>query len=224
MDRHEARRALGWPEGGFQILQLGRMVPRKGVDNVILALALLRRQYGVDARLCVVGGESEQPSPRDTPELGRLIGLAQEAGVREFVTFTGRRRREVLRRYYGASDVFVTTPWYEPFGITPLEAMACARPVVGADTGGIRHTVVDGVTGLLVPPRRPEALAAALARMARQPERARAMGQEGAKRAARYFTWSRVGAQLDAIFEELCGEPVPGLSLPAPFPSIQLPM
>ncbi len=214
IDKAQARRALGWPQEGFRILQLGRMVPRKGVDNVIRGLALLRHQHGVDARLCVVGGESDKPSPEHTPELGRLMSLAQEAGVREFVEFTGRRRRDQLPRYYGACDVFVTTPWYEPFGITPVEAMACARPVVGSDTGGIRHTVVDGKTGMLVPPRRPDALAAALARLAQEPGLAESMGREGARRAARYFTWSRVGQQLEDVFEELCAEPMQELSMP----------
>ncbi|MFX6637343.1 glycosyltransferase, partial [Acinetobacter baumannii] len=71
----------------------------------------------------------------------------------------GRREREALSDYYCAANVFVTTPWYEPFGITPLEAMACGRPVIGADVGGIRHTVVDGETGYLVPPHDPPALA-----------------------------------------------------------------
>ena len=63
-----------------------------------------------------------------------------------------RGGRNVLSRYYSAANVFVTTPWYEPFGITPIEAMACRRPVVGSATGGIKYTVVDGKTGFLVPP------------------------------------------------------------------------
>lgn len=222
MDKAEARRVLGWPQEGFRILQLGRMVPRKGVDNVIKGLALLRRRHGVDARLCVVGGESDRPSPQDTPELGRLMQLAEAEGVSAYVEFTGRRRRDQLLRYYGACDVFVTTPWYEPFGITPVEAMACARPVVGSDTGGIRHTVVHGKTGLLVPPRNPDALADALAKLALEPERADAMGREGARRAARYFTWHRVGRQLDEVFEELCAEPAQDLSLPVPPAAHQL--
>src|SRR5690606_41348126 len=99
-----AGRRLGWPREGFRMLQLGGMVPRKGVDNVIKGLALLRRRHGVDARLCVVGGESDRPSPQDTPELGRLMQLAEAEGVSAYVEFTGRRRRDQLLRYYGACD------------------------------------------------------------------------------------------------------------------------
>src|SRR5262249_58509935 len=135
--------------------QLGRMVPRKGVDNVICGVARLRRGHGAPARLLVVGGESRQPDPAATPEIGRLMQVAAEEGVAEAVTFVGSRGRAELRDYYLAADVFVTTPWYEPFGITPVEAMACGTPVVGAAVGGIRSTVVDGQTGFLVPPRDP---------------------------------------------------------------------
>src|SRR5205823_7809200 len=122
-------------------------------------------------RLLVVGGESETPDETRTPEIARLRRLAEELGVAERVTFTGHRQRSELRRYYAAADVFVTTPWYEPFGITPLEAMACATPVIGAEVGGIKYTVKHGVTGFLVPPQNEEALANSLKEIYRNPRR-----------------------------------------------------
>jgi len=198
LDTAAARRKLGWQDGEFRVLQLGRMVPRKGVDNVIEALGVLHRRYGVAARLCVVGGDQ-----RDGPELARLRGVAEQAGVMPFVEFAGRRDRQDLSKYYCASDVFVTTPWYEPFGITPVEAMACGRPVVGSDTGGIRSTIKDGKTGFLVPARDPEALAARLARLAHDSRLCRRMGQAGARRARRLFTWQQVGQDLLAVYDEL---------------------
>lgn len=198
-----ARRMLAWEEGPFRILQLGRMVPRKGVDNVIRAVARLRTRHRVDARLCVVGGDDGSPCEVRTPELGRLRQVAQEEGVLPYVDFVGRRGRMALRAYYCASDVFVTTPWYEPFGITPVEAMACGRPVVGANTGGIRTTVVDGKTGYLVPPRDPDALAVRLAMLARDPALRERMGRAGQRRAQRYYTWSRVGDELLNVYSRL---------------------
>ena len=203
MDAAEARRRLGWDPDAFYLLQLGRMVPRKGVDNVIRALARLRGLYGVDARLCVVGGNTTQPTETETPELGRLMTIAREEGVLPYVEFTGRRGRNLLRRYYCAASVFVTTPWYEPFGITPVEAMACARPVIGSDTGGIRYTVVDGVTGFLVPPKDPDVLAEKLRMLAQDPAQAERMGRAGAYRARRLFTWERVGLELADVFDGL---------------------
>jgi glycosyltransferase involved in cell wall biosynthesis len=203
MDRTRARTELGWNDDAFTVLQLGRMVPRKGVDNVIRALRPLRRRHGVAARLCVVGGNSTEPSEQATPELRRLRAIAREEGVARQVEFTGRRDRLQLRAYYCASDVFVTTPWYEPFGITPVEAMACARPVVGADTGGIRYSVLDGKTGWLVPPKDPEALADRLALLARDPLLRRRMGEAGARRARSHFTWERVGSDLMGAFDRV---------------------
>lgn len=202
-----ARELLGWDPGTFYMLQLGRMVPRKGIDNVIRALARLRQVHGVDARLCVVGGDLAGEGAGDIDELNRLLRIADEEGVEEFIQFTGSRGRNVLNRYYSAADVFVTTPWYEPFGITPIEAMACERPVVGSDTGGIKYTVVDGKTGYLVPPKDADALAERLAVLARDRSLAAKMGQAGALRARKLFTWRHVGAALSDIFRNLGSAP-----------------
>jgi glycosyltransferase involved in cell wall biosynthesis len=203
MDRDAARRRLGWDIETFTVLQLGRLVPRKGIDNVIRSLAPLDHVHGVRARLVIVGGNSDEPDAVRTPEIARLHGVAREADVAHQVTFVGRRDREALALYYGACDVFVTTPWYEPFGITPVEAMACARPVVGARVGGIQSTVVEGVTGLLVPPHAPLPLAAALSRLAHEPDLARRYGLAGRERAVREFTWAKVGARLAEVYHDV---------------------
>ena len=160
----------------------------------------LRRDAAIRARLLVVGGNGPEPDPAVTPELGRLMAIAREEGVADAVTFTGSRPREVLRNYYSAADVFVTTPWYEPFGITPLEAMGCARPVVGANVGGLKSTIVHGKTGYLVEPRDPQALAERLAALARNPALARRMGQAGRRRAASSYTWQSVVDQLEIVY------------------------
>ncbi|MGE4336728.1 MAG: glycosyltransferase [Pigmentiphaga sp.] len=198
-----ARRKLGWEPAGFRVLQLGRLVPRKGVDNVIRAVARLRSRYDVEARLCIVGGDAPRPDAPRSAEMARLMRVCEEEGVRNSVEFAGRRDRWELADYYGASDVFVTTPWYEPFGITPLEAMACARPVVGADTGGIRSTVVNGQTGYLVPPRDPDSLACRLAQLAADPALCRRLGAAGRQRAERLYTWRQVADELLDVYKRL---------------------
>lgn len=197
--REAARADLGVDPDEFMVLQLGRMVPRKGIETVVRALA---EPAAAGMRLHVVGGDCEAANATRTPEIGRLQRIARDCGVEPRVTFQGRRARSELHRWYAAADVFVTTPWYEPFGITPLEAMACARPVVGSAVGGICHTVVDGETGLLVPPRNPAALAKALACLRDDPVRAAAMGRAGRQRAEREFRWEQVTAQLVAAFRE----------------------
>ncbi len=198
----KARRRLNLPTAGPSLLQLGRMVPRKGVDNVIRALARLRRDHAITAQLLVVGGDSTVPDPALTPEIGRLQALAEAEGVAGQVTFVGARGRDVLRYYYAAADVFVTTPWYEPFGITPVEAMACGTPVVGSNVGGIKATVVDGETGFLVPPHDPPALADRLARSWATPT---CSGRWAAARAGPWlgYTWARVARSIAAVYDEV---------------------
>ena len=203
----DLRSTLGITADEFVVLQLGRLVPRKGIDNVIRAMGVLEREHGVRGRLVVVGGNAEQPSPEATPEIGRLTEIARAERVADRVIFTGRRGREILPRLYGAADVFVTTPWYEPFGITPVEAMACGKPVIGAAVGGIKYTVIDGKTGFLVPPKDPHSLAEKLAILARQPELARWMGREGQRRARQLFTWRRVALQVAQLYEAMLPQP-----------------
>lgn len=195
-----ARRALGIADDEFVVLQLGRLVPRKGIDNVIRAVACMRP--GLRVRLLIVGGDSAEPDEHATPEIARLRALAQRCGIAPRVTFTGHRQGPELRDCYIAADVFVSTPWYEPFGITPLEAMACARPVVGSAVGGIQFSVVDSVTGFLVPPRDPEALARRLELLHDNPALAQALGRAGALRVRERFTWTHVSQALLEVYDD----------------------
>ena len=206
VSRPLARLELGLDPSQPVILQLGRLVPRKGVDTVIEALGRLRQEHAVDARLLVVGGVDRVPDPDRLPELGRLMGVARSAGVEDRVTFVGRRDRHELATLYSAADVFVSTPWYEPFGITPVEAMACGTPVVGSNVGGIKFTVRDGETGYLVPPRDPGAVAERLAHLYRNPKLLSVFGRQGIRRVNDLFTWARVGRAVASLFDELAVE------------------
>lgn len=207
--RDEARREIGIAPEENLVVHIGRMVPRKGVDNVVEGFARLVHQHGLRAKLLVVGGESDEPDPVATPEIGRLQQIANREGVAKQVLFTGRRGRAQLRYYYSAADVFVTTPWYEPFGITPVEAMACGAPVIGSDVGGIKFTVAHCRTGFLVPPRDPELLGARLATLFERPGLRRLMGVAAIDRANRYFTWQQVAAQIADVYEQVLDRVAP---------------
>jgi glycosyltransferase involved in cell wall biosynthesis len=200
--RAHARRALGVPEEERLLVQIGRMVPRKGVDDVIRSIERLRRHHAVMARLLVVGGDDEEHGP-SAMEMRRLRRVAVEEGVSESVIFVGRRGGDVLRYYYSAADAFVTTPWYEPFGITPLEALACGTPVIGSAVGGIKYTVLDGETGFLVPPRDPDAIAAATAHLLGDEALRTRMGRNGIARVRRHFQWKDVTARIDALYDDV---------------------
>ncbi|MFN2489997.1 MAG: glycosyltransferase [Actinomycetota bacterium] len=204
-----ARVALGIPPDDKVVLQLGRMVPRKGVETVVRAFARLCNEHAVTARLLLVGGESEEPDPIQTPELGRLARIAEEEGIAPRVTLVGRRSREALRWYFSAADVFVSTPWYEPFGMTPVEAMACGTPVVGSNVGGIKFSVRDGETGYLVPPRDPEALAERIAHLYAHPKLMATLARQAIRRANDLFTWATVARSIAYVYEGVLAQAHP---------------
>lgn len=211
VDQLEAREQIGLqtdPDSRL-ITYVGRILPRKDVRNVVRALARLIEQAGPRTQqvtLLVVGGETREPDPVATPEIGELQTLAAELGVADRVVFTGMRGKEELRDYYGAGDVSVTTPWYEPFGLTPLEAMACGRPVIGSEVGGIAYTVQAGRTGLLVPPRDPNALAAAFAELLNDDVRRKAMGDAARRRVVEQFNWSHVAKRTAELYKQVIME------------------
>ena len=194
-----ARSLLGLDQKEHIILQLGRMVPRKGVDNVIRSLSRLKNNIR-KLRLLIVGGESIHPDPLMCPEIGRLQAIAEEEGVEAKVSFAGRRSRDLLKYYYSAADVFVTTPWYEPFGITPLESMACGTPVIGSDVGGIKYSVKDGQTGFLVPPNDTDALAGKINKLISDPLLIRKMKANALQRVHTFFTWARVADLVNELY------------------------
>ena len=202
--RAAARRRIGHglAEDDFVVTYVGRMLPRKDVRNIVRALALLGRQTGRPAKLLVVGGATPEPDPVATPEIGAVRQLAAELGVADRVICVGMRQASELRHYYGAGDVAVTTPWYEPFGLTPLEAMACGRPVIGAQVGGIASTVLDGVTGFLVPPRDPAALAARLCCLRDRPRLSDALGAAARRHVERDFTWATTAGRTAALLAD----------------------
>jgi D-inositol-3-phosphate glycosyltransferase len=197
-----ARKILGLPQDEHIILQLGRMVPRKGVDNVIRALSSLKDSKKA-VKLLIVGGESENLTEDCCPEFARLMSVAREHDVVDSIIFTGRKDRQLLKFYYSAADLFITTPWYEPFGITPLEAMACGTPVIGANVGGIKYSVADGETGLLVNPHDPEMLAEKISKVIDHDELLSRMGENAIYRVNTYFTWAKVASKVVNLYNML---------------------
>jgi glycosyltransferase involved in cell wall biosynthesis len=123
--------------------------------------------------------------------------------VADRVVFRGRVSREDLPALFRSADVAVCVPWYEPFGIVPLEAMACGVPVVGAAVGGLLDSVVDGDTGLLVPPRDPAATALALNRVLADEDVRLRLGRAAAEHVATRFGWPRVAELTETVYAQL---------------------
>jgi glycosyltransferase involved in cell wall biosynthesis len=180
-----------------RLLVLGRIVERKGHDDAVRALVSVP-----DAELVVVGGPPAEELA-GVPEVQRLRAVAAEAGVADRLVFTGSVGRADVPAWVRSADVVLAVPWYEPFGITPLEAMACGRPVVATAVGGLVDTVVDGVTGDLVPPRDPDALGEALAALLADDERRAAYGAAGVRRARARYRWARVVADTESVYRQV---------------------
>jgi glycogen(starch) synthase len=144
----------------WKILYVGRVVPHKGVLTLVRALALLPDE----ARLDIVGHVHES-------QRRNVMALAAELGFSHRVEMDEARSRQDLRRRYQQADVLVFPSEYpEPFGIVPLEAMACGTPVVASGTGGSGEFLADGVNCVLFTPGEPEELAAAVRRVANDRE------------------------------------------------------
>ncbi len=206
--RSAARRILGLPRDEKVVLHLGRMVERKGIDNLIRAFALFLRRSQAKALLVIVGGETVDADPVATPEIGRLQEIARREGIADRVVFKGQVGRGILKYFYGAADVFVTTPWYEPFGITPVEAMACGTPVIGSRVGGVKFSIREGKTGFLVPPSSPEALADRLATILENRKLREQLSVNSVKRANELFTWEKVVYALAGVYEKIAASRV----------------
>ena len=187
-----------------RLLMLGRLVERKGTEDAIAALARLP-----GTELVVAGGPSRAKLRAD-PEYRRLRAAARAHRVADRVTFLGGVARERVPALLRSADVVVCAPWYEPFGIVPLEAMACGIPVVATAVGGLTDSVVPGRTGLLVPPRDPAALADAVAALLADPILRAAFGRAGRRRAQHWYDWSRVAAQTETVYLRLTGVAPPG--------------
>ncbi|MEU7653005.1 glycosyltransferase [Micromonospora taraxaci] len=183
--------------GRARILTVGRLVERKGFQTVVRAMALV-----ADAECVVVGGPPEGLLETD-PYARRLRALAESCGVADRVHLVGAVPREEMGRWYRSADLLVAAPWYEPFGLTPLEAMACGVPVVGTAVGGIRDTVVDGTTGDLVAARDPHALAAAIQGLLDDRIRRFAYATAARERARTRYSWAATAERLVEVYSEV---------------------
>jgi D-inositol-3-phosphate glycosyltransferase len=183
-----------------RILCVGRLVPRKGYADVIRALP------GVPGAECVIVGGPPAGELDADPMAGKLSELARSAGVAERVRLVGGVSRHDLPAWYRSADVLACSPWYEPFGLTPLEAMACGVPVVAYALGGFTDTVVDSVTGHLVPPRDTRTLATTLRRLLREPSRRMAYATAAVDRARSCYSWRRTADQLTRLYARVTGQ------------------
>jgi starch synthase len=188
--------ALGIARDRPYIVFLGRVTRQKGLSVLLKAAA----DFRPEAQVVLLAGAA------DTPELGAEIDelVAKLRGGRSGIIWVPEMlpRASVIQVLSHAA-AFVCPSIYEPLGIVNLEAMACATAVVASAVGGIPEVVDDAVTGLLVPPSDPKALAGAVNRLLDDPGLAAEMGRAGRERAAAEFSWQAIAEQTVALYEEV---------------------
>ena len=182
----------GWKGDGPTVLFVGRLEPRKGLAYLVRAFLRLKPAFP-RLRLLVVGRD-------DRHQRDKAMAMVPPR-LRPDLVFVGSVPQADLPSYYASADLFCAPSLGgESFGIVLAEAMAVGLPVVCSDIGGYRDVVRDGADGLLVPPRDPEALAAAIAGLLDNPARLAAMGEAAATTARRY-AWPVVAGEVAEVYE-----------------------
>ncbi len=169
-----------------------RLEPKNGVRYLVEAVPAVLRQCP-ETRFFVVGGSYPD-------QLALLQKRARDLGIDDRIIFAGSVPNAEMPSWYTAADVVVLPSLKEATSIAGLEAMACGRPLVGTNVGGIPHLVTDGRTGLLVEPRDPDGLADALVRLLTDDATRREMGVAARKKAVDRFSWARIAGTVQGIY------------------------
>jgi len=195
-----------WNVGDAPLLiTVARLVPHKGQDMGIRALASLSRDFPQLRYIMVGEGHDEQ----------RLRGLARELGVADKVAFVGPMRDDELPEAYATSTVYLGASRVdkeinvEGFGISFLEAGASGIPSVAGDSGGVRSAVRDGETGIVVPPTDADAIADAIRALLVNPERRQQMGRAARRAVETHYNWDRVARDTREFTNQVVGQPSP---------------
>lgn len=189
--------SLGAQEETLKGISVGRLEANKGFEHLLRALGSVRESLPSGWAWLFVGDGSLRPE---------LEALAGELGLGEHVAFAGQVADAELHGLYSLSNLFAHPTLYEGSSLVTLEAMAHRLPVVASSVGGIPDKVVEGETGFLVEPARPEQLASRIGKLAGDPGLRRRMGEGGARLAEERFGWDRIAEMTEMLFLELIEE------------------
>ncbi|KAF0121652.1 MAG: D-inositol-3-phosphate glycosyltransferase [bacterium] len=200
----EAKFHLGLNGQRF-ILFVGRIDPIKGIDNLIRAMNILKKDHGNNGnglKLFIIGGTLSDESNEEKSELKNLMKLTSELNLEDRVEFLGTKRQDLLPYYYSSAEVCVLPSRYESFGIVALEAMACGTPVIASEVGGLSYVMGDEEAGFLVPEGDPEILAERINWIVANPFIKERFGREAVKWAEK-FEWSLIVDKVISLYSEL---------------------
>lgn len=199
----EAKEFVGVAPCERMLLYVGRIEPLKGIDTLIEALALMRKQ-GVGVCLSVIGGDSQLDPENMGTEMERLQAIRAHFELGDMVAFLGKQDQDTLPYYYSAADAVVVPSHYESFGMVALEAMACGTPVVASQVGGLAYLVQDGETGFTVPVDDPPALAERLTQLVNDADLRQRMGRQ-ASEFTRGYSWERIAERILQVYVTVAG-------------------
>ena len=201
----EAKEFVGVSPCGRMLLFVGRIEPLKGLDVLLEAICIMHQNEVLKENpfcLAIIGGDAEESAEYEDIEISRIKALSDKYGLRDLVTFLGKKNQDSLPYYYSAAEAVVVPSQYESFGMVALEAMACGTPVVASHVGGLAYLVQDGVTGFTVPVDDPAELADRLTSIIQDPGLRDQMGKQ-AVLLAQDYAWDKIATRLLAVYEEL---------------------
>ncbi len=190
VDRQQYVSELGLREKSVIVGIVARFEPQKAHDVFLQAMALVLAKRNDVSALLVGDGFGKAD----------MVKLATDMGLRDRVVFAGVR--EDVPQILNLIDIFALSSDWEGLPMTILEAMACGKPVVSTDVGGVREAVVNGETGLLVPPRKPDLLAEAILRLVGDPDLRSAMGRKGRELLLQRFSAEAMTRATEKVYEE----------------------
>jgi len=153
-----------------------------------------------NAELMIVGAPAD--SKRHHDAYVELVKFAAALGISDRVIFSGQVERTAMPALLRSADLVVSTCQYEPSGMTSLQAMACGTPVIAPPVDGHADAVVDGTTGILIPPGRPALLAQRIRQLLAHPMLLEAYGVAAADRARSRYSWDRIAAETLAVYDK----------------------
>jgi glycosyltransferase involved in cell wall biosynthesis len=185
------RARYGVPVDHCLILCPRRLVPKNGLEFLVESLPSIRRRFS-NVSVLIAG---------DGPERQKLEARVRELGLHDSVIFAGSQNNNALPEFYAAADIVAIPSLKEATSIAGLEAMASACAVVATNVGGLPEIIEDGVNGMLVPPRDPEALAQAITHLIETPELRKQLGLAARARVEQKFTWEQVASETTRAYE-----------------------
>jgi glycosyltransferase involved in cell wall biosynthesis len=195
----EARAKMFREKLGIQseplLLYVGRIIPEKGLDKLIKAMPLILSEFPT-AKLVIVGPKGDFSGER-SQYFSYISHLIKSLKIESSVIYLGSLPNHELVGAYSAADVcIVPSIWNEPFGLVVLEAMACSKPVVAFNVGGIPEIISDGIDGFLIPRGEVKELASKILFLLEHPEIRIEMGRNARKKVEREFSYKRLAVRL----------------------------